>query len=344
MTVQIDRTCYLRDTRYGAISPEFSLPEAGRKVMSMDIHVVSVWITTIAAAITILSFAVSKLKHPRLEKPRAWFQQNSSFVWVLLLFSGSVALSTWYNNQFEERFRTHEQAALLALEATQEFANGSYSRSRELLINALEVDPDSPYILKRLADSESKLRRFEEALEHYRQATELQSEYLEAYAGQVIALYNLGRFDEAIGIWESRIQPRQPESAALLYVGGMAYSLEWDEIGLYDDDDLYQKALALYQECQKKESSWTPWCYYNEACLLARRVEYSIREGEGASKIGRLTDTALTRLDAAAEKAEKLNPAISKQLAAFICRDATLASIRERVDSKFCPSQAQEPL
>ena len=293
-----------------------------------------------------LSERLDGIKSIRLEQFVVWIQHNSKLLVLSAAFGVLLALSVWWNtsqirrqaalnaSRYEasiQRAEAMNNATILAVEATYEYERGAYKYANKLLLKAIEASPENPYVLKMLARTETNLNLFESALERYRDLAERQPGSAEAYQGQIISLYRLGKFEDAINIFETLIENNSIVHPTTAYTGGNAYARKWEHIGQYNrDSEYFMRARSLFRECAASDSSWASWCFYNEACLQA----LSLNDLRNDSERKRIAKTAIQLLNTAVRKAQ--SSSMQKSLIKSMCADSTLYNIQELVQEAFC--------
>jgi tetratricopeptide (TPR) repeat protein len=203
-------------------------------------------------------------------KAGGFIKERSNLLWTALI----ISISVWLMLNSLER---HEHLSFLMMEIQDEYGQGRYERTREKLMEASLLAPEHYYILKKLGDCERNLRNYVKAEELYRAAVKQRSGYRKAYVGLVEALYHqsgISKIDEAIEVYKSHLDDVGADGEEF-YVGGLAYSHKWVGLGKFEEDEHFRKANELYENCQKKPGTWTPWCYYNQACLQSLLLKNS---------------------------------------------------------------------
>jgi tetratricopeptide (TPR) repeat protein len=106
-----------------------------------------------------------------------------------------------------------------------------------MLVKAIEIAPNEPYIYYDAGVLASKMGQFNHAAKYAKAATELDPSFAEAHNNYGYALANLGKFNEALAAVNKSLALK-PDSAASLDTRGFAYQ------GLKN----YEKALADYEK------------------------------------------------------------------------------------------------
>lgn len=102
------------------------------------------------------------------------------------------------------------EAKSLAKLADSTAKNHDYHKAHDYYVKANSVEPDNPNILNSLANIESLLGKTEEAITHFKQVINIDSNYLQAYASYGTALGEAKRYSEAIPILKMGFQRSKP--------------------------------------------------------------------------------------------------------------------------------------
>lgn len=131
-----------------------------------------------------------------------------------------------------------------------------------LFKHGLEVTTNNATMHERYANTIVKEGKFEEALEHYRQALHIRPELVWAHAGMGVVFFEQGKLDEAIECFEAALQLR-PNAPFVLNNLGVALEAQ----GKND------KALESFNRAVQSNPDY-PLSYYNIAKLKTQQKKY----------------------------------------------------------------------
>lgn len=107
-----------------------------------------------------------------------------------------------------------EDAEALLRLANLNYDIGGWERAQELYDRYLEIRPASPNVLTDLGTTYRNMGRFDEALERFRSAREMDPQHWQSLYNQIVVLaFDLGRMDQANELLEElrRLQPGNPD-------------------------------------------------------------------------------------------------------------------------------------
>ncbi|MCP4601212.1 MAG: tetratricopeptide repeat protein [Proteobacteria bacterium] len=226
-------------------------------------------------------------------------------------------------NQENVRSSVREATSAI-LHAEEAFKARQYEPAMATYKTALALDPDNHLLIYKIGDCARLLNDYSKAERYYRSVIEIEPDYERAHIGLTISLYRQKKYIDAIEAID-----RVLGSEESYYVYASIYYLLWQDKGRYSIDSAYEEALEAYGICQQKNSTWSPWCYYDVACLYALRL----RDPElNTEERNALVDKAVTLLSVALDRATSLNPESALRIMQYMASDEDLASIRAQAD------------
>ena len=175
-----------------------------------------------------------------------------------------------------------------------------------LFDQALDINPDNPFVLNNRGNALKELKRYEEALESYEKAIAGKADYADAFYNHGVALKELQRFEEAVTSYDRAIMLRPGYTAAYYNRGNVLKELHRYEEALVS----YESALAIrpdyveacynsgvvLQELKRYEEAL--WCYERAITLKPDNAEFHGNLGNVLQDLRRYED-ALASYDRA---------------------------------------------
>lgn len=165
--------------------------------------------------------------------------------------------------------------------------SGRYEEALQLYNRAIEIEKDSVPSWVNRGNALLSLKRHQEALESYNQAIALRPNKNEAWYNRGNALSALGRYEEAIRSYNESIVIDPNKFEAWINKGIALTKLQ-----------RYQEGLASYDQAISINPNFAA-VYYNQACnyALQKQVDLAVESLAKAIKIDRQKYTQLARVD-----------------------------------------------
>lgn len=206
---------------------------------------------------------------PILLRPTFW--EGAPFSHLHLLPTGAKPITLWQNrdeafqdvvvevNRTIQNLLDWLEAKEKQLNVTKEQLEGLIARDKLELYEealdtykkAIELDPNNAIVYHNMANVLRDLKHPQEALAAYERAIELDLTFASAYVGKGVSLEDLGRYEEALAAYEKAIE-LDPNNA-LAYTGkaNMLKALKRNK-----------EAIAAYEQAVRLDSSY-PSTYFN---------------------------------------------------------------------------------
>jgi Tfp pilus assembly protein PilF len=137
-------------------------------------------------------------------------------------------------------------AEQLFFEGDKKIKEGNYTEGRDLLLQAIELDPKYGRAYNHLGWLyDVKYKDLAKADEMYKKALELSPEYTPIYGNYSVVLSDLKKYDELVALLEKGLQ-----------TPGVDARVMYGEYGrMYEKQEEYEKAIENYTKAMKQ--SWT---------------------------------------------------------------------------------------
>ena len=117
---------------------------------------------------------------------------------------------------------------------------------------AIALNPQDPGAYNNRGNIYVALQQYQEALDDYAKAIALNPQFALAYGNRGVCYRELQRYEEAVGDFTTAININ-PERARLYQLRGDAYELWGDQAEGDEQDELFDRAIADFEEADRLE-------------------------------------------------------------------------------------------
>lgn len=199
---------------------------------------------------------------PTLPPQKARFLPNQGNILLKVLFAILLISLTGFTAKYIINNVNHSSALELGKQGNTFFELQRYEDALNVYRQAINLNPNYAQAWYGQGKTLARLQKYSEALTAYEQAIQILPDYVEAWSGRGFVLKDLGRYQEAIAAFDKSLQLNE-QAPDIWNAKGEVFSL----LKQYDNAiNAYNQALEL------KSDDYVVW--YNKGLALQRLKQY----------------------------------------------------------------------